>query len=36
MGLLDIFGGKKKKEEEKRAYILKLEPFKKYISNYED
>jgi hypothetical protein len=36
MGLLDIFGGKKKKEEEKRAYIEKLEPFKKYISNYED
>ena len=36
MGLLDLFGGKKKKEAEKLEYINKLEPFKANITNYED
>ena len=36
MGLLDIFGGGKKKEAEKLEWVEKLEPFKAMIDNYED
>lgn len=32
----NLFGGKKKKEKEKREYIDKLLPYKQYIENFND
>jgi hypothetical protein len=37
MGLLDnLFGSSKKKEAEKKDYLSKLEPYKKWIDNYNE